>query len=112
MTAPLSQRMREAADALQEFNTENDLYTPDAPWRPSELRKEAVHREAEERGAAEKAREMEDLAITLFATQHTLCPDRPDLESWVETTSTIRENCRALATAIIEAGWRKGDSDE
>ena len=51
MTAPdlpLSQRMRQAADALQQFNTENDLYTPDAPWRPSELRREAMHREVEE----------------------------------------------------------------
>lgn len=46
---PLSVQMLQAADTLQRFNTENDLYHPDAPWRPSELRREAMHRAAEER---------------------------------------------------------------
>jgi hypothetical protein len=37
--------MLDAADTIEAFNQEyGDLYTADAPWRPSELRRESVHR--------------------------------------------------------------------
>jgi len=41
-------RMRIAANILEEFNDRRDnggaiAYTGDAPWRPSELRREARH---------------------------------------------------------------------
>jgi len=58
MTEPLSVRMRLAANVLEEFNNRKHedvgiLYTSDAPWRPSELRREARHIEDEEQEATE-----------------------------------------------------------
>lgn len=105
---PLSVQMLQAADTLQRFNTEyGDLYQPDAPWRPSELRREAKHREVEEREAADKAAAVEALARELLEAQHLCYPDREELESWELATPTVRQNCINLAEALIESGWRK-----
>ena len=47
---PLSVRMLRAADILEEFNLCNpDIYQKDAYWRPSELRREAMHLAEEEK---------------------------------------------------------------
>lgn len=104
---PLSVQMFQAADTLQRFNTENDLYTPDAPWRPSELRREAKHREVEEREAVEKAAAVEALARELLDAQRVCYPDRTDLESWELATGTVRQNCVNLAEILVGNGWRK-----
>lgn len=108
---PLSVEMERAADALQRFNTEyGDLYQPDAAWRPSELRREAKHRAAEEQEAVEKAAAVDMLARELFAAQRKCFPDRPDLEAWETAWGSTRQNCINLAEALVESGWRKEDA--
>lgn len=104
---PLSVQMLQAADTLQRFNTENDMYQPDAPWRPSELRREAKHREAEEREAVERGVAVELMARELFAAQRVCFPERPDLEDWDTAWGSTRQNCINLAEALVGAGWRK-----
>lgn len=55
----LSQRLLDAADAIEEFNKSlPDMYTPDAHWRPSELRTEAGHLADEEKDIAELAEDI------------------------------------------------------
>ncbi|MFV8317170.1 hypothetical protein [Mycobacterium sp. 23] len=106
MSAPdlskLSSRMRYAADVLEEFNTDHpNLYNADAPWRPSELLREAAHVEAEEALVEQLARE-------LFAAQRRCFPDRPDLEAWETAWGSTRQNCINLAEMLVESGWHKG----
>ena len=48
-TKPLAQRMREAADTLEEVSKRYDAMIAMAyPWTASQLRAEAAHAEAEE----------------------------------------------------------------
>jgi hypothetical protein len=52
--SPLSQRLIQAADTLEEFNHSlPELYPPDYSWSPSELRREAGHLAEEEQEARE-----------------------------------------------------------
>lgn len=88
----LSQRLLDAADAIEEFNKSlPDMYTPDAHWRPSELRTEAYHLADEEKVIAK-------LAQDIFAAMH------PTHNWWTLFDQTFY--LRA-AKAAIAAGWVK-----
>ena len=96
MSEPLSMRMRIAANILEEFNDRRDnggaiAYTGDAPWRPSELRREARHVEDEEQEATEREMLAEQLA--------------DDLSSVFSHADTFGP----VAHWLIENGWRKDD---
>lgn len=104
----LSSRMRYAADVLEEFNTDHpNQYTADGWWRPSDLRKEAEHVEAEEREEAEKNAVVGGLARELLAGQSLCFPKREDLKSWDSASNALRANCLSIAEALIESGWHK-----
>ena len=92
MTEPLSARMRIAADILEEFNTRGAIYATDAPWRPSELRREARHVEDEEQEAAERDLMVEDLA-------EDLCEAHNEVNS--------SDPFAPVARWLIDNGWRK-----
>jgi hypothetical protein len=95
----LAQRMRLAAVTLEEFNRDHrDLYSIDAHWRPSELRREAEHVEAEEREKAEREEQVEELARDVFngSYQNLVWPD-----------STNANVYRKWARAAVENGWHK-----
>ena len=94
---PLSVRMRIAANTLEEFNNRKHkdvgiLYTSDAPWRPSELRREARHVEDEEQEAAERDMLVEQLA-------EALCEAHNEVNS--------SDPFGPIARILIENGWRK-----
>jgi hypothetical protein len=96
---PFSVQMRIAANILEEFNnrTHNGgavLYTSDAPWRPSELRREARHVEDEEQEAAERDLMVEELAEDLCEAHDQVHTDDP---------------FGPVARILIENGWRKDD---
>ena len=82
MTEPLSARMRVAANILEELNNRGNnqeavLYTSDAPWRPSELRREARHVEDEEQEEAERDLMVEELAEALCEAHNEINTDDP-----------------------------------
>ena len=94
MTEPLSARMRVAANILEEVNTRTRtpgytglLYPTDAPWRPSELRREARHVEDEEQEAAEHELMAKELVADFCAF-----PWKSHIDS---------------ARRLIANGWRK-----
>jgi hypothetical protein len=96
----LAQRMRLAAVTLEEFNRDHrDLYRIDAHWRPSELRREAEHVEAEEREKAEREDEVEELAQAIFNGSYSRLkwPGNPDHADLI----------RRYAKSAIDAGWHK-----
>lgn len=91
-----SARMRYAADVLEEFNTAHpDSYQPDGWWRPSDLRKEAEHQEAEEREQAEL-----DAQVNTFACDLLSVGLRVGL---VVSPGTHLHTAKAM----VEKGWRK-----
>ena len=97
MTEPLSARMRVAANILEELNNRGNnqeavLYTSDAPWRPSELRREARHVEDEEQEATERDLMAEELA-------EALCEAHNEVNS--------SDPFAPIARILIENGWRK-----
>jgi len=97
MSEPLSMRMRIAANILEEFNDRRDnggaiAYTGDAPWRPSELRREARHVEDEEQEAAERDLMVEELA-------EALCEAHNEVNS--------SDPFAPVARWLIDNGWRK-----
>ena len=99
MTEPLSARMRVAANILEEVNTRTRtpgytglLYPTDAPWRPSELRREARHVEDEEQEATERDLMAEELA-------EALCEAHNEVNS--------SDPFAPVARWLIDNGWRK-----
>jgi hypothetical protein len=65
----LAQRMRDAATTIEDFNRRGveghlRIYNNDAYWRPSELRREAEHVDAEEREKAEREERLSDVLET------------------------------------------------
>jgi hypothetical protein len=61
----LADEMRRAADAIEAFNQRNpDIYRTDCYWRPSQLRCEAEHVDAEEREKAEREERLSDVLET------------------------------------------------
>lgn len=101
MTEPLSIRMLQAAKIIEEFNTVySDIYNLDAAWRPSELRREADHRAAEETEAAERDQHIEELAHLLASAE------------WAQVGHASRGYLLTVARRVIESGWRKGEPDE
>ena len=87
MPMSLPDQARLAADILDALNTRLECPT-NGHWRPSELRGEADHIEAEEREAAECASQAEQLAE--------LCRTLEGASDW-----------KVFARRIIEAGWRR-----
>lgn len=83
----LAAQARQAANILDALNTRLECPT-NGHWRPSELRSEADHIQAEAREAAERASETEQLAE--------LCRTIEQTPDW-----------KAFARKIIEAGWRR-----
>lgn len=83
----LATQARQAANILDALNTRLECPT-NGHWRPSELRSEADHIQAEAREAAERASETEQLAE--------LCRTIEQASDW-----------KAFARRIIEAGWRR-----
>jgi hypothetical protein len=93
--------MRAAANTLEEFNRDHrDLYSIDAHWRPSELRREAEHVEAEEREKAEREVLVDQFARDLFAVNY---PNGADPVEFGQVTDIYR--CRARK--LLDAGWHK-----
>jgi len=98
MSEPLSMRMRIAANILEEFNDRRNNggaifpYTGDAPWRPSELRREARHVEDEEQEAAERDLMVDELADALCEAHNEVNSSDP---------------FGPIARILIENGWRK-----
>jgi|SRR6516164_5999815 len=87
---PLSVRMRIAANTVEEFNNKYNWGLPpssDAPWRPSELRREARHVEDEEQEAAEHELMAKELVADFCAF-----PWKSHIDS---------------ARRLIANGWRK-----
>jgi hypothetical protein len=91
--------MRAAANTIEEFNQRNqDIWITDAHWRPSELRREAEHVEAEDREAAERELLVEELARDVFNGSYQNLV-------WPETSNA--NTYRQWARAAVEAGWHK-----
>lgn len=109
MTEPtqmsLPDQARLAADILDALNTRLECPT-NGHWRPSELRGEADHIEAEERAAAERADMVETLAVELLAAAQR---GRENPKSWDMASDALKEATRASAAQLVEAGWHKGD---
>jgi hypothetical protein len=100
MSDSLADAMRAAADTIEKFNHRNrDIYTPEATWSPSELRREAEHMEAEEREEAEGRAQVELLAETIFSGSYA------HLE-W-PSGATDPDVYRGFAKVAFDAGWRK-----
>jgi hypothetical protein len=97
----LAQRMRLAAVTLEEFNRDHrDLYSIDAHWRPSELRREAEHVDAEEREKADRGGVLvEELARVIFEGI------APSL-LWPGGAGSP-DTYRQFARSAIDAGWHK-----
>jgi hypothetical protein len=101
----LADEMRRAADVIEKFNrrTINErsvpLYSDDYYWRPSELRREAEHVEAEGREEAERGVLVEELAQVIFEGV------APCL-LWPGGASNP-DTYRQFARSAIEAGWHK-----
>jgi hypothetical protein len=96
----LAQRMRAAADAIEAFNRARPhVYGLDYFWRPSELRCEAEHVEAEEREKAEREVLVDQFARDLFAVNY---PNDNPVE-FGQVTGIYR--CRARK--LLDAGWHK-----
>jgi hypothetical protein len=96
----LADEMRRAADAIEAFNRARPhVYGLDYFWRPSELRREAEHVDAEEREAAERELLVEELAQVIFEGV------APCL-LWPGGASSP-DTYRQFARAAIDAGWRK-----
>ena len=92
---PLSVRMRIAANTVEEFNNKYNWGLPpssDAPWRPSELRREARHVEDEEQEAAERDLMVDELADALCEAHNEVNSSDP---------------FGPIARILIENGWRK-----
>ncbi len=94
MPMSLPDQARLAADILDALNTRLECPT-NGHWRPSELRGEADHIEAEEREAAERQNQTASLGQALEIIY------RPFANA--ETPHFV------LAKALIEDGWHKGD---
>jgi hypothetical protein len=102
----LADEMRRAADAIERFNRRipNErsgppLYSDDYYWRPSELRREAEHVDAEEREKAELAEQVEELAQAIFNGSYSRLkwPDHADHAALL----------RRYAKSAIDAGWHR-----
>ena len=100
MSMPLSVRMRIAAETVEEFNIRTR--TPDAPWRPSELRREARHVEDEEQEAAERDTLVEQLAEALCEAHNEVISSDP-----ADMMSLIWVPYGPIARILIANGWRK-----
>lgn len=89
--ADLSQRLLDAADAIEEFNKSLPMESPpDYGWTPAELRTEAAHLADEESAVTALARD-------IFDGMH-------PRECWelVEKKFYLR-----AAKAAVDAGWSK-----
>jgi hypothetical protein len=96
----LAQRMRDAANTIEEFNQRNqDIWITDARWRPSELRREAEHVDAEEREKAERDAEVEELGHDIFKA-FSFGRSR----QWESAAKGIY---RTAAKIVLDAGWHK-----
>jgi hypothetical protein len=116
--APLAQRMRDAADTLEEASDRMG-WGKNWSWQPTELRREATHVEDEDREAAEREALVEELTQSLADAQQELIHDKTattsirDSEAYKTATTSIRDgeayrrNLRRLATKLIESGWGK-----
>jgi len=94
MSSELADRMRRAADTIEAFNKRYPEVQPDAPWRPSDLRKHAEHVEAQDREFGLMAKE---LAGELYRTIG---------------GSMSEGEWRKRARKLIDAGWRKVKDSE
>jgi vacuolar-type H+-ATPase subunit I/STV1 len=98
----LADEMRRAADAIEEFNRRGRahlrIYGTDTLWRPSELRREAEHVDAEDREAAEREAQAEELERDLMAARGAV----RELAS-----RAGREFAAIDAKYLIAQGWHK-----
>jgi hypothetical protein len=106
LSDPLGQRMRYAAEVLEAVNKRIGIASPDWHWRPSELRSEAEHVEAEDREAAEREEMVRQMARDLFTASY---DDSPVAAPFYDTT--LQRVYGGRARKLIEAGWRKGDPE-
>lgn len=100
---PMSLRLIDAADTIAEWNASMaDTYTANAPWRPSELRDEAMHLAAEEAALEERGWVVDRLAEAIYAAFQRPA-GRP---VWAHVDAGVADNYRRVADLLIEAGWR------
>lgn len=101
----LSQRMREAANTVQDFNKHNgysERASQAGTWSPRELREQAKVIEAEERAESKLAALVAELARALFRA------NRNHSGAKWEDNPVAASRYTATATVLVGQGWARG----
>ena len=114
----LPKRMRYAATVLAEADARYARYTRKQMvddcfgWDSQSLQSVADEWEAQDREVAEHKTLIENLAREMFTEQGRLYPKHENFKlPFDEAGAGSQSNCRRLAAALIDAGWRKVDPE-